>query len=39
MTDNALAKRKRRKEQTMIYKTLHKKLKIQQQETHLIPVS
>ena len=30
MTDNAMAKRKRRKEQTMIYKTLHRKLKMKQ---------
>jgi hypothetical protein len=29
MTDNVMAKRKRRKEQTMIYKTLHRKLKMQ----------
>jgi hypothetical protein len=28
--DNAMAKRKRTKEQTMIYKTLHRKLKIDQ---------
>ena len=30
MTDNVMAKRKRRKEQTMIHKTLHKKLKMKQ---------
>jgi hypothetical protein len=30
MTDNAMAKRKRRKEQTMIYKPLHRKLKMEQ---------
>ena len=33
-TDNTMAKRKRTKEQTTIYKTLHRKLKIEQHETH-----
>ena len=30
MTDNAMAKRKRTKEQAMIYKTIHRKLKSEQ---------
>jgi hypothetical protein len=29
-----MAKRKRKKEQTAIYKTLHRKLKIEQHEPH-----
>jgi hypothetical protein len=31
-TDHIMVKRKKTKEQTMIYKTLHRKLKIQQHE-------
>jgi hypothetical protein len=31
-------KRKRTKEQTAIYKTLHRKLKIEENEPHLEPV-
>jgi hypothetical protein len=35
MTDNAMAKRKRTKRQTMTYyKTMHRKLKIGQREPH-----
>ena len=34
MTDNTMVKRKRTKGQTMIYKTLHRKLTIEQHETH-----
>jgi hypothetical protein len=30
--DNTMAKRKRKKGQTMIYKTLHRKLKVEQSE-------
>jgi len=33
-TNNTIAKRKRRKRQTTIYKTLHRKLKIEQHEPH-----
>jgi hypothetical protein len=33
-TDNAMAKRKRTKGQTTIYKRLHRKLKIEQHELH-----
>jgi hypothetical protein len=33
-TDNTMAKRQRTEGQTMIYKTLHRKLKIEQQEPH-----
>ena len=33
-TDITMAKRKRTKGQTMIYKTLHRKLKIKKNETH-----
>jgi hypothetical protein len=33
-TDNTMAKSKRRKGQTTIYKTLHRKLKIEQHEPH-----
>jgi len=33
-TDNTVAKRKKTKEKRMIYETLHRKLKIQQHETH-----
>jgi hypothetical protein len=33
-TDNTMAKRKRTKEQTTIYKTLHRKGKIEQKELH-----
>ena len=33
-TDNAMAKRKKTNRQTMINKTLHKKLRIQQHEPH-----
>jgi len=33
-TDDTMAKRKHSKEQTIIYKTLHKKLNIEQQEPH-----
>jgi hypothetical protein len=33
-TDNTVAKRKRIKVQTMIYKTLHRKLKIEQHESN-----
>jgi hypothetical protein len=33
-TDNTMAKTKRTKGQTTIYKTLHRKLKIEQQEAH-----
>jgi len=32
-----MAKRKRTKGQTMIYKTIHRKLKIEQLEPHLKP--
>jgi len=32
-----VAKKKRTKGQTMIYKTLHRKLKIEQREPHLKP--
>jgi hypothetical protein len=34
MTENIIAKRKRTKGQTMIYKTLHRKLKMEQHEPH-----
>ena len=34
-TDNTLDKRKWTKGQTIIYKTLHRKLKIEQDEPHL----
>jgi hypothetical protein len=33
-TDNTMAKRKMKKGQTKIYKTLHRKLKIEQHEHH-----
>jgi hypothetical protein len=33
-TDNTMAKRKMRKEQTTIYKALHRKLKIEQHEPY-----
>ena len=33
-TDNTTAKRNREKRQTMSYKILHRKLKIEQQESH-----
>ena len=33
-TDHAIAKRKGAKVQTMIYKTLHRKLKSEQHENH-----
>jgi hypothetical protein len=33
-TDNAMTKRKRTKGQTTIYKTLHRKLKIEQNDPH-----
>jgi len=36
-TDNTMAKRKRAKGQTMIYKTLHIQLKIEQHEPDLKP--
>jgi hypothetical protein len=32
--DNTMAKRRRTKEQAIIYKTLHRKLKIEQHESH-----
>ena len=35
MTDNTMAKRKTTKGQTMIYKTLHKILKMEQNKPHL----
>jgi hypothetical protein len=35
--ENKMVKRKRAKGQTMIYKTLHRKLKIEQQEPHKKP--
>ena len=35
--DNAMGKRKRTKGQTMIYKTLHRKLKIEQREPYYNP--
>jgi hypothetical protein len=34
--DNTMTKRKRTKGQTMIYKTLHRKLKIEQHEPHRV---
>jgi hypothetical protein len=33
-TDNTMANRKSTKGQTMIYKTLHRKLKVEQHEPH-----
>jgi hypothetical protein len=33
-TDNIMDKRKRKKDQIIMYKTLHRKLKIEQHETH-----
>jgi hypothetical protein len=33
-TDNTMTKRKRRKGQTMIFKTLHRNLKIEPHESH-----
>ena len=33
-TDNTMAKRQRTEGQKLIYKTLHRKLKIEQQEPH-----
>jgi hypothetical protein len=33
-TDNTMTKRRRTKEPSMIYKTLHRKLKIEQHETN-----
>jgi hypothetical protein len=33
-TDNTMTKRKRTKEQTMMYKTLNRKLKIEKHEPH-----
>jgi hypothetical protein len=33
-TDNTMANRKRKQEQTTIYKTLYRKLKIEQHEPH-----
>jgi hypothetical protein len=36
-TDNTMAKRKRTRGQTTIYKTLHTNLKIEQHEPHLKP--
>jgi hypothetical protein len=33
-TDNTMAKRKRTNGQTMIYKVLHRKLKIEQHDPH-----
>ena len=36
-TDSTMPKRKRTKTQTSIYKTLHRKLKIEQYELHLKP--
>ena len=36
-TDNTMAKRKRTQGQTMIYKALHRKLKIESHELHLNP--
>ena len=37
-TDNIITKRKRTKGQTMIYKIIHRKLKIEQHETHYKPL-
>ena len=34
-TDNTIAKRKRAKKKTMIYKILYRKLKVEQHEHHL----
>jgi hypothetical protein len=36
-TDNAMTKRKRKKQQTMIYKTLYRKLRIELHEPHIYP--
>jgi hypothetical protein len=34
MTENTMAKRKQTKKQTMLYKTIHRKLQIEQHEPH-----